>query len=312
MLKSKIELRWLRQACAVVSFFCVLLGGADAVPLGRVVLNGSNVPIDFCNGTTGRPSPGDWGNELRPSNVVTKLCGALFSEGVLVKGDSKNIEAVINSTAHVLNILGREFHLHTCAASDARIRMDRSRRFGSKWVRYEEITLGGEQRVMKDLYLCEVSDLVARRLTVVENSELDLRHFAFGKPLDGRWPYGNVGAQLMPSSDVSAFNERAGGEPQEARENDEKQREYGKRKVADFRLAQKLVPPIALLPICILCVVAAVYFIRVGYAQVESGRWLGAFSLWGGILLAGVGSFGVLVGPIWLRMGFEFYERLLQ
>jgi hypothetical protein len=114
--------------------------------------------------------------------------------------------------------------------------------------------------------------------------------------------------KIVPAS----LPEAVSGPPQASGENDKNQGKEGKREFSNFRVAQKLVPPIAFVPLCIFCIIGALYFIRLGYSQLESGRWFGLCALWGGTLLSGFGAFGMIIGPITMRAGLELYERLMQ
>ena len=100
---------------------------------------------------------------------------------------------------------------------------------------------------------------------------------------------------------ASNDRQRIGRAPQETSENDEIKREAGDSKLSDFRVAKKFAPPIAFIPISFLSIISALYLIRLGYSQVEGGRWVGLPVLFGGVIFAWFGAFGFIVGPIGLN-----------
>jgi hypothetical protein len=96
---------------------------------------------------------------------------------------------------------------------------------------------------------------------------------------------------------VSGLPEFTGGPPQPTRKQNQKQCENCESKFTYFSVAEEFVAPGFLFPVCILCVVASLYFIRIGLSQFKSGRWFGLFLLWGGTVLAWFSTSGFFVAP---------------
>jgi hypothetical protein len=102
-----------------------------------------------------------------------------------------------------------------------------------------------------------------------------------------------------------------GGPPQTTGENDKKKSEYSNRKLADFGVANKLVHPIAFVPVAFFCIVTALYLIRTGCLKLERPRWIwGLVLIWSGVFLAGVGYFGIFIGPLVLQDTIRLYGNL--
>jgi hypothetical protein len=107
--------------------------------------------------------------------------------------------------------------------------------------------------------------------------------------------------------------EEMSGPPQASGEENEKKRENGKQKFAEFRFTPKFMPPTLFFPFAIFCVVAALYLIPFGYSQLESRRWpLGLCAVWGGTLLAGIGIFNAVFVPIAFGFSAGMWGWLFQ
>lgn len=126
-----------------------------------------------------------------------------------------------------------------------------------------------------------------------------------------------IGPQLMPcrslrvlESFTGYFPQTVSGQPEQGGKGDKKEREGGNRKLANFSVAHKFVHPLAVVPIAFGCVVFSLCLTAFGYSQIERGRWLGLVPLWSGVLLAGLGTFGIIIGPIWLSYALDFYEAI--
>lgn len=101
--------------------------------------------------------------------------------------------------------------------------------------------------------------------------------------------------------------------PQQAGENNKRESKNGESELSNFRFANKLVHPIAFFPVACLCIVTAIYFVRLGYLKLKSPRWFPGIVYIGlGSLFASIGSFGVFVGPIWLRLAVNLASKTFQ